>query len=397
MQLSEERVETIQMTVLLSIVFLGQIIANIVNLGFVYHLRAIFSMSAGLIGFAVGLSSIFYCIGCVFFSPLYAHFKPRNLLLFGCFGLSFILYMLSRCTEQQQIWIFIILFGFIQSMIWPSIETWISRGKESDLLNRDLGLFNVLYSLGAGIAPFICTLLVVRSTYLPLIVGSVLALVNGLLILIVSTIVPQMRSVDSENTYVASLDSKDNSTPLRYFGWVGVFMIFLVWIAIQTAFPLFTRENLGMNENVTGLLFLAKGLVSCVAFMLLGKLNFWHFKMKYIVGAQLGLALILFVFCSAASIPLFFIFFIIFGVLNALLFMQSLFHGASGAIERSKRMNIHEVVLNVGIVLGGVVGGSLFQQFNYQTMMLILAIFITAVVAIELFIYFFVMKKKSVF
>jgi len=394
MQLTKDKVETIQMTVLLSIVFLGQIIANIVNLDFVYHLRSVFSMSAGLIGFAVGLSSIFYCIGCVFFSPLYAHFKPRNLLLFGSFGLSLILYLLSRCTEQHQIWIFIILFGFIQSMIWPSIETWISRGKESTLLNRDLGLFNMLYSLGAGIAPFICTLLVVRSTYLPLLVGSVLALVNGLIILIVSTLVPQMRSVDSEETYIASLTQEDTSTPLRYFGWIGVFLVFLVWIAIQTAFPLYTRENLGLSENVTGILFLSKGLVSCVAFMFLGKVHFWHFKMKYIVGSQLGLALILFVFCAAESISLFFIFFLIFGLLYALLFMQSLFHGASGALERSKRMNIHEVVLNVGIVLGGVVGGSLFQQFNYQTMMIILAIFIMVMVVIELLMYSFVIKKR---
>ena len=47
----------------------------------------------------------------------------------------------------------------------------------------------------------------------------------------------------------------------------------------------------------------------------------------------------------------------------------SIFHGASGSINRSHRMLIHEVLLTIGTVLGSVVGGTIYQYVDFDTVL----------------------------
>jgi DHA1 family multidrug resistance protein-like MFS transporter/DHA1 family quinolone resistance protein-like MFS transporter len=115
---------------------------------------------------------------------------------------------------------------------------------------------------------------------------------------------------------------------------------------------------------------------------------------SYVSFAQIAIALLLFIFKDVTSfVPLLF-FFLLLGIFYAVTYVESIFHGASGALDRAKRMNYHEVILNVGIIAGGACGGSLYQNFGYPSMMEVTAIILALSVLIQFFVYQWSVTKK---
>lgn len=395
MVLSKKSIDLMQLILLITISFLGQITINMVNLDVVYHLRAVFHMPAGLIGIAVGVSAISFCFACLTLLGFLSKFRPRNVIMSGFIFLGVTTAVFAKTTNQILVWIILVLFGAFQAFIWTYIESWIIRGKEGKDLNRVLMLFNLSWSLGTGISPYICTVLVERNTFLPLQVSSLMFFIVALLLFVVSTLFPQIRSVDGEKTYILKSGEKDHSTPLRYFAWAGIFLGYLALTGVQTAFPLYAGEVLQWTESTTGVLLLVRGVASCFLFIFLGQTVFWHFKVSYVLFAQIAIAILLFIFKDVTSfVPLVF-FFLLLGIFYALTYVESIFHGASGALDRAKRMNYHEVILNVGIIAGGACGGSLYQNFGYPSMMEVTAIILALSVLVQFFVYQWRVTKKS--
>jgi len=84
------------------------------------------------------------------------------------------------------------------------------------------------------------------------------------------------------------------------------------------------------------------------------------------------------------SAGLFSLFFILFGILFAFAYTQSMFHGVSGAVHRSRRMIIHEVLLTVGTILGAVGGGAIYERLSFSSLLALCGIVALAVVALEM-------------
>jgi len=318
----------------------------------------------------------------------------RDQLVFGSFGLSLVIFFISTSNSLLLTWVLIAIFGLFHSILWPSFDIWIARGKEGIQLSKALGVFNVSGGIGASLAPYLCTLLVERNTHLSFYVASCIVLFNGILVVSLSLFIPALGTIESEKNYIQMNQKVDHSTPLRYLSWIGVFMAFLVSFSLQTTFPLFTKEILHWSESTTGLLLLIMGISSCLTFVFLGKRTFWHGKLSFIVCIQIALILLLVSFCLVQNMVLFIIFFMCIGFLAASSSLSSVFHGASGARDRSRRMNIHEVSLNLGIVLGGGLGGGLYQRVGFHQMLVSLAFLLFFVLLGEVAMYLF--RKKSV-
>jgi len=394
MVISEHKIEIIQPLVLITIAVLHQIGAGIAFLDFVYHFRAVFNMSASLIGLTMGLVSFSYIMGCMFLSKLYTDIRPRNQLVMGCTLFALTLLLISRATNIYQLWFLMITYGLSQTMVWPTLVIWLTRGKEGIHLSKTLSAYSFFSSLGAGISPLICTLLVEKNTYLPLQVTCALAIIEVLIILIVSSLIPQIRATTSEKSYVKTVKGEDHSTPLRFYAWIGVFCIYFMRNALYTTFPLFTKETLHWNQSTTGLILVVLGLVGCVGYIFYGKFHFWHFSIKHIIIAQLCVVIPLIVFNGVSSVLLFALFFAIIGFVTAAISMESIFHGASGAVNRSKRMNINEIILNSGTFLGGIIGGSLFQHYGFSQMFLIIALNFSVILLVEIMLYYSKAERK---
>ena len=74
---------------------------------------------------------------------------------------------------------------------------------------------------------------------------------------------------------------------------------------------------------------------------------------------------------------------------------MSIFHGASGAKNRERRMIVHEVLLNIGMVLGATMGGIIYEHFSFS-----LILYFLSLTAFVLFcaenIVIFVLAKKGI-
>ena len=384
MYFSPQKTDTIQFWVLNIASFLAQLTIAMVNLALVYHLRQVFSLGADGIGLAASISPATYLIFCILLAPYTIHFRPRHLVQLSLAGMAVAVFLFVTTKSLPVAYLALALYGGFMSLLWPQIEGWFSRGKEGASLNRVANAFNFSWSFGVGISSYIAGLLVEVSTVMPFYVSVLLFACVFLIIFISSALVPGIRAVQSEHLDNKVNEKVDQSTPLRFYAWTGIIALYSGMSIILTIFPLYAQDVLKISESETGLLLLIRGVATCLSFLALGRLEFWHFKKRYIFLVQILFA----VSCLLATgftkpLPYAF-FFLVFGFLFAFAYDQSMFHGASGSINRSQRMIIHEVLLTIGTILGAVGGGYIYEKLSFSRLLFIVALAALVLVGIEM-------------
>ena len=139
---------------------------------------------------------------------------------------------------------------------------------------------------------------------------------------------------------------------------------------------------------------LIRGIATCFAFIYFGSVSWWQFKFKYIIGAEAIFVALLFIFAKSTSVLSLGLFMLLFGVIFSLCYNFSIFHAASGAIDKVKRMMIHECVLTVGQVIGVTIGGTIYEKLGYTNVLIVIAV-IGIVFIISQCTAYALRKKKS--
>ena len=376
--------DTVQFWVLNLASFFSQLVIAMVNLALVYHLRHFFALRADQIGAAASITPASYLVFCLIGGRHAPRFRPRHLVEASLVGMAASVALLAITRHLAIAYLALVLYGACMSLLWPQIEAWFSRGKEGEALNRVANAFNVSWSLGVGLSSYAAGLLVERSTTSVFFVAIAVFVAVYLMIAVVSSLVPGIRAVDSERRANRREKPVDRSTPLRFYAWGGIITLYTGMSIILTIFPLYAQDVLLLSESTTGFLLLFRGVSTCLSFFLLGKLRFWHFKRRWIFAVQIAFGAL----CLAATRfhgpGLFSLFFTLFGALFAFAYTQSMFHGVSGAVHRSRRMIIHEVLLTVGTILGAVGGGAIYERLSFSALLLVSGIVAWAVVAAEM-------------
>ena len=389
MMFTEQKTDAIQFWVLNVASFLGQLSIAMVNLSIVYHLRLRFGLSAQMIGVATSVYTFTYFLFCIVGGGLYSRMRPRHCIELSMLGMGASIAALILSGRLWLVFISLAMYGIFMSMLWPQVEGWFSRGKEGAQLNRVSSAFNFSWSFGAGLSPYVAGVLVERSTTLPLAAGIGVFAVVFLLIFLASAIVPGIRAVGSERSHIGQSRSEDHSTPLRYLCWAGIVMVYTGLSVIQTIFPLFAKDVMHIAESTTGFLLLIRGLSTCCMFMFLGKTAWWQFKLPVVLGVQLtfGLVCLLGMAIPASSVSVALVaygaFFLVFGVLFAMAYTLSMFHGASGCVNRSRRMMIHEVLLTCGTIVGAIFGGAIYEHFSFRQVLFAIFLFVAVLLVME--------------
>ncbi|MBK5201279.1 MAG: MFS transporter [Spirochaetaceae bacterium] len=375
--------------------FLLQICFAMINLALVFYLRETYSLSAATIGLALSYNQISYCFFAIVLSNWITAFKPRYVIMIGLSGITLCILSIILIHSYIAVLVTIVFYGGFLSLVWPSIESWLARGKEEAFLNKSMGIFNFSWSSGAAISTYIGGLLIEINLRLPFYLSVIILFFIILSLYIVTSLVPSLRSSEAENDYIKNNKLKDNSTFLRYYSWAGIFVGYIVIGAINNIFPIYAKEVLNFSESTVGGLLSIRGIVTCFMFYLLTKTSFWHFKRYIIIGVQILIALIVLASRSFTSVFSLSIFFFSFGLLFPFVYVMSIFHGASGAINKTKRMIIHEVLISLGVVVGSVAGGILYDHFSYSQMMLIFFFVISIAIVLEITIYLIRMNNLN--
>jgi len=378
-----QKSDTIQFWVLNTASFFANMAITMMALSLVYYLRSVFSLRPSEIGIGTSVSTFSYLVGCLSLGGVVRRMKPRHAVMLALLGMCAMLLVFVKAEKLAIAYIGLALYGVFMSMLWPSIEAWFSRGKEGEALNKVSNSFNFSWSFASGIANLLAGVLVEQSVSLSFWVGIGMLFSVCLYVTLFAYFVPGMRAMTSEDVSIHQEKTDDHSTPLRFFCWVGIVLVYTGMSVVQNIFPLYAQDVLHVSESVTGMLLLLRGVMTCFTFVFLARTHFWQFSRKTILFTQLAFALLCFWGAMIRSVFWFAGFFLFFGVDFAFGYSLSMFHGVAGCVERSRRMAIHEILLTVGQITGSILGGYIYQNQSFSRILTLYGVSALVVVGLE--------------
>lgn len=353
---------------LLPTTFIVAVAIGTVNLGLIFYMRDLYGFSSFLIGAFAAVFSISYFLGCFILRPISRRILPRYCLILSSFIMAFMALLIVVTEVSWCAFIFYSIYGFALALFFPPLVGWLSIGIEGKELNRSISRWNLSWSTGSIVSPFLAGFLTERGLRLPLYTGIVLMFLGGVIILAASIILPAIRN-DKHKEIKPTLQENaegDKSTFLRFPSWVATITLYSVLGVISNIFPLYAREAIGLTESVVGLVLLTRAFFTTVTFVILGRMSWWHFNRVQIFVTQAAVLVLVIVMIQAASLISYLALMPFLGILVSISYSNSLFHGVSGSLERGKRMAVHEALLTSGVVFGSVIGGQLYQHFSMK-------------------------------
>lgn len=347
--------------------FLTATAIGTVNLGLIFYVRMTYRFDPSTVGWFAASYSIWYLIGCLGLRPLGQRLRPRYSLLIATGSMGVVMLLLVTIGRPPVAFVLYSLFGLSASLFWPPLMGWLSSGLEGRELNRTISFFNLSWSTGAIISPYIAGVTAEIANRLAIFVGIAFLFLATFLIMVATLYWARVRLDEYVEPKRPRGPLRDGGTPLRYLAWTGLVATYVAIGVIANIFPMFAHDHTTLSKGEIGLVLLVRALVSTVAFVGIGKVGFWQMRRSVIVGGQLALAASIAVMLLANSLFGFILTVSVFGVIYSFNYSSSIFHGVTGSTERARRMSVHESISTMGIVVGSVVGGELYEHFSMKS------------------------------
>ena len=366
-----QRKDRTLLTLLLGISFFGQASISMLNLALVFYVRNTLQASPSIVGMFASTASVTYCISLLGLKRFRSHIKPLHAVIGSTVSLGVIPVLIVITRELPLAFVFYGLYGISMSVFWPPVMEWLSRDREQRELGRRMGHFNVSWSIGMILGPYAAGMLSELAPRYALLSAAALAFLITILTAFSALSIPEIRAVPSRNTLNEQGALQDESTPLRYLCWIGLFTGYFIFGITMNVFPMFAQEQLGFTEGSIGFMLLLRGSATTVCFFLLGRTGWWHHRTSAVISLQIAALAI----CLAGTLLRgridTAVFMLLFGMIFAHIYSFAIFHGASGSIDREHRMAIHEAVLTAGVFGGSSLGGVLYDLLAFRHTMLL--------------------------
>lgn len=344
--------------------FLTSLGIGTVGLGLLFVVKGVYGASPSQVGWFGAIWAMSYFTGCIALRTLARRLRPRTAMSVMLVASIVTLGAFLAWPGLPQAFGAFALYGFTTAFFWPPLMGWLSRNLEGDSLSKATSIFSVSWSAGGVISPYLAGLLSERNKFLPIWVAIAIFGFNALFItasrLWLGYEPGEARAADTGN-------GKDRSTPLRFPAWLGAFLIYVVMGVIFNVFPVFARDELSMAESGVGLLLTMRSAATAIGFFVLGRWNSWQFKRLALPLLSASAALVLLILSFQTASLGFGLAFAAVGLVQAMVYNNSLFYATSGAPDRDKRSSVHEALLTAGQVFGSIGGGILYQAFSMPT------------------------------
>ncbi len=353
--------------ILLPATFLVAMGLGVVNLGIIFYMRQMYQATPATIGFFTSAYSISYFVGCLVTRPLGRKILPRYLLILSTLLMSIFTLLALIVRDIRLAFICYALYGFSISLFFPPIAGWISSGVEGSALGKTVSRWNISWSVGTILGPYVAGLLTGIDIRAPIIIGLILFFSCCLVIGGASLFLSRIKN----DTYidlkpVPGGDVKENRSALRFPSWISAFTVYIGMGVIFNIFPIYANETIGMTAAMVGIVLLMRSLFTTFGFIVLGRTSRWHFKQPLLIALQCVYIAAIFLLMFTDTFLGYIIIVPVLGLVVAASYSCSLFYGVSGSLERGKMMGIHESVLSSGVIMGSVAGGQLYQNYSMR-------------------------------
>lgn len=279
-------------------------------------------------------------------------------------GLTYMLMPLSR--EPIHLIVLMAVCGCGMASFWPVLEAWLSEEGDADQVRRGLGGFNVSWSIGAALGPFLGGLLYTKSIALAFMFAAGGTCVVAFLALLhrKPMYAPHIVSCDTENT-AAENGPITVERSLLYAVWMANFAGWFAMSEIRMLFPKLGL-HLGMEPWLIGILVFILGVALTAMFFVMGAWGWWHNKRSPLLGAQVLIILLLLATAIVDSAAALGVVFIGIGAGMGVTYSYSLYYSVVGSLNKGAASGRHEMVLGIGALLGPFMGGAAAEIFLTQ-------------------------------
>ena len=359
--------------------FLQGGIVNLLNLGMVFYMNDRFGSNTTQVSISYALFTIAYMVACFSVKPLFRRMTVQQCLMTACGTMLLCELCILRSNSFRQLMVPYSIYGFISAFYWSPLGSWLMGQLEGKELSRKTGIYNVCWSSGALIAPFLTGLLTARNPLYPLYVCVAGTSVLVLLSIVAQYFTEKVMAVSSGP--VETVKTSERQTVLRYPSWYGLTAGWFAVGLLLNTFPLATRDNFGFSPETSGFLISMETVTSTLTMFLMGMTVVWQRKFSQLVGCHtlLMLLCLLMPLCRQPWMALLDMMGI--GCTLGHIYTTSLFHGAVGSRNRTMRIALHESLLSAGCLIGGLISGYANDTFGFANSCIMVALLIfTAVV-----------------
>jgi len=357
---------------------------GIVNLGMLFLVKGAHGAGAETIGWFTALWCVAYFAGCVLLRPLARVFRATSSMTLACALIAALLSAYALFPSLAMAFVVNGLYGFSCALFWPRAMGWLAAGLEGNAISRAYGAYNIAWSLAGIASPYVAGALSERLLPSPVYVGIAIFGANALFVAIASIRIPSPPPPKPVPSGAGSPAAADLSTPLRFPAWIGVFSAYVMFAVFSNIFPVFAKDELGLGESAIGLILLARATTLAAAFWIIGRMSSWQFKRKLILAPVAALLLLDLCFIALEGVAGMVVGIAVSGLLVAVAYSMSVFYGVSGALDRDKRMSVHEAVLTAGQVVGSIAGGAFYQRLSWSWVFILTALILTCCLASQL-------------
>lgn len=313
--------------------------------------------TATQMGLLVTVHSVLYTLNSLAMGRLADRASKPLLALLGCAGAAAACLALRAADRLGLLFLGVPALALSASLFWPSIQGSIGSETPPARMERALGLFNVMWSVGKSLGFLSGGWLVARAG-----ADGTLMLAAALAVA-TATFYPWKPGPRAPRE---SLPAEDGHPAFRTMGYVANFAAYGVAAAFQTHFFAFLgSQGLGRSMDPRTFFGLFLGIVfaaQTVGFALLRRGSGWAYRRGRLYASQIlmaaaavALALVRSDWAILAAAPAL-------GLCLSFAYASSLYYSLHNAERHGKYSGVHEAVLGAGYFAVPLAGGALADR-----------------------------------
>ncbi len=259
--------------------------------------------------------------------------------------------------------VLLVLVGWTATVCftWPTLEALVSDGVSDDILPKNIGIYNVVWSAGAASMYFIG-----GTLYETLGHDSIFwlpALIHGGLCLIVlrlgknpvHTARPAPPAAAPHPLEAAAFTQPVSPQTFLRMVWLAIPFSYIGITTVIAIIPALAK-TLGLSTAQAGLFCSIWMFVRLGTFVALWQWTGWHYRFRWLVGAFVGLTAGFSLLLLSTNLGLLVAAQVVFGVSIGLIYYSSLFYSMDVGETKGEHGGLHEAMIGAGMCLGPAVG-----------------------------------------
>ncbi|MCK4547425.1 MAG: MFS transporter [Candidatus Eisenbacteria sp.] len=310
--------------------------------------------SPAVLGLMPAVASSTYVLTTAFAGRLSDRVSRLLLARLGCLLYVAGCLLVMQARTIGEILPFLPLIGLGMGFFWPPIQAAVADEGKLKFLERNIGLFNIMWSSGKALGFLLAGVL--YAMFGP---GPIFILASAVMLGMVALIPGTRRAeVEEEDSGGYERVSPRDLLAFMRMAWVANAVAFGVGHTMNTQYPKLMVE-IGLDSRSFGIYLAAIFVVQTAVFVLLRSYRGWRFRRlpAYAVHFAMGLAVVLVSF--AKPFPLILLSAIPLGLGLGLAYHASITYSLAGHGGRGRRAGIHESLLGAGNLLIPFIGGLL--------------------------------------